>query len=79
MTFKNFCEMALSNDLIAFADDCLRARVIYPAKPCYLYLLPDEDERKPKWSSEVLEKEIDRVTISNCADVGRVHFLVSFK
>ena len=79
MTFKEFCETALSNDRVAILDDCYRGRVLYPAKACYLYLLDPTDERRPKWADDVLQKEVDRFSWDNCADVGHIHFVVNFK
>lgn len=79
MTFKEFCETALSNDRVVIVDDSYRGKILYPAKSCYLYLLADTDERRPKWSDNVLEKEIDRISLGDFADVGHIHFVVNFK
>lgn len=52
MTFKEFCEKALSNDIIGIVTDILRCDAT-EIKAAYRYLM-DEDER--------LNKKVDRFT-----------------
>lgn len=80
LTFKEFCEKALSNDVVCIVDDILHGKPKYCSFAAYQFLLEKGNPARPSYADDVLDKEVERFTIGKCDPVyGRSHFIVKIK
>lgn len=76
MLFKEFCEKALSNDVICIVDDVVNRNLIREPVAAYRFLLDDDSPTKPEWANEVLSKKVERFTIAVDCYHNKKSFLV---
>lgn len=79
MKFGEFCEKALSNDVICIVDNIMHVKSVSKAVAAYRFLLED-GEGKPSWANEMMDKEVERFTYGKCAaDYDQVHLIVQLR
>jgi hypothetical protein len=77
MKFREFCEVAASNDIICIVDDVFRGEPLKSSEPAFYFLLEDGDKRKPAWANDVLNKEVAHFTYGKIAkDYPHTHLIV---
>lgn len=74
MKFKEFCEKALSNDVICVTDDIIYGKPIHESVAAYRFL---DDKKRPDWAENLMEHEVKRFTYGKCAkDYPHTHLIV---
>lgn len=77
MEFQEFCEKALSNDVICIVDEIIHGKPVHESVAAYRFLLKKGDPARPAWADEVLDKEVERFSYGKAAlDYNHVHFIV---
>lgn len=80
LSFKEFCEKALSNDVVCIVDDIMHGKPKYGSAAAYRFLLEKGHPARPSYADEVLDKEVERFTIGKCDPVYRhAHLIVKLK
>lgn len=80
LSFKEFCEKVLSNDVICIVDDIMHGYPKYESVPAYKFLLEKDNPERPFWADKVLNKEVDRFTYGeSTSDYRHMHLIVKLK
>lgn len=80
MKFREFCELALSNDIICIVDDIVHGKPLRKSVAAFQFILDDGHQLKPEWANEVLDKEVESFTYGKIAsDYKHTHLIVKLR